>query len=149
MGIIVPADKGGGYGIEKTVADGAVAETKVTRVLVEYGRQNRVAESVADDVIPVGGSGALCESSGTPAEAGVRVIGFAKACDNGRDRKSVRVSGGTELELEFLRGSERNGIAAVADVELGYDSRHALMFLLLDLFFGFLVFGFLGIWLLR
>src|ERR1700683_3325058 len=80
-GGVVPTNEGGGYGIEKAVVDRAVAEAEVTRILVKDGRQNRIAESVAYDVIGVSGCGAFCESEGAPAEAGGRVIGFANACD--------------------------------------------------------------------
>ena len=37
----------------------------------------------------------------------------------------------------------------VGDVETGYDADHPLMFLLLDLFLGFLVLVLLRLWLLR
>src|ERR1700683_1339788 len=45
-GVVVLADKGRGSRVKKAVASGAVPETEITRVLVEYGRQNRVANQV-------------------------------------------------------------------------------------------------------
>ena len=80
-----------------------MAQTEVTRVLVKDGRQNCVAESMANHVIPVSSRRAFCVSSGAPAEAAVGTIGLADACNKHRDTEDVRIGGGAELELEFLR----------------------------------------------
>ena len=103
------ADPGSGKGIEGAARGGTVAEAIVARILVKNGRQKSIAERVADDVIAVSDSDAFSVSSGAPAGGGIVIVGLTKARNNRRERKGIGVDGGSELQLELLGGTERDG----------------------------------------
>src|ERR1035437_251981 len=147
--IVMFADDAGCGGIEQPVRRGSMTEAEITRVLMQQCRQKAVADHGAIECVKISGTRALTEALGAPRKPSVRVGSFLVSRHNNCGRKRDRIDSRTEGEIDLLLRSQRNRIAAIRSIERRKDTKHALMFLLLDLlrsFFALLLFrgGFIG-----
>jgi hypothetical protein len=134
--VVAFADYGVGEGVEDAGFDGAIAFIEVAGVLLEEGGQDGVSEERSGEEGPVGGGVAFAIALRAFAPT-VDVVGLLDAGGDSVEDERHGIDHGAEGELVFLFGVERLGVGDVADVEVGEDAEDALLFLEIDLSFGY------------
>src|ERR1035438_2278618 len=122
-----------------------MAEAKVAGILVEDGRQNAIADHRPVKGVKICCAGSFSIALRAPSKSVIVLAGFVVAAYQQRRSKGYGIGGGTKGELHLLACAERDGVSTIGDVEGRQDSGHPLLFLLLDLLFGFFVLAFLQI----
>ena len=121
--------------------DGPAALVEVTRVLVEDRGENGCAEHAADEDVAVVGSVTLGITFGSLTVIGVCVARLLDTGEEAGGEEGDRIGGGAKGEAKLLFWVERGGVPDEAGVEVGKDSKDALLDLGGDLLVGDLLLG--------